>query len=205
MIDNYSYYFLRLYLTSKVVDTNHSNYVLSLQPSTYTGWATYEIFNSNDATNNDCILEFVRKNDCKYGKTRVAWWNSLGGWDYLNCYGSTHTSEQYERYQYRTYGDNAFDVSTVNAYAVNPSDRMVSGGRTMRKRMLQTHTGFISESYNVVIEDLLQSPKVLVYHENTWQPAKVLTSSMDYKDSVIDKTIDYAFQFELAVPLNAIG
>lgn len=177
----------------------------SLQPSMYTGWATYEIFNGLDASNDDCIIEFVRKNDCKYGKTRIAWWNSLGGWEYLNCYGTTHTSEQYERYQYRTYGDNAFDVSTVNNYAVTPSQRMVSGGRTMRKRILQTRTGFVPESYNAVIEDLLQSSKVLVYQEGTWQPAKVLTSSMDYKDTVVDKTIDYAFQFELAVPLNAIG
>lgn len=177
----------------------------AITPSTYTGWATYEIFNVNDASNDDCILKFERKDACKYGHTRIAWWNTYGGWDYLNCYGSTRESVSYERFNYRTYGDNAFDVSAVVDYEVTPSGRIVTGGRSKVKRNLRLHTGFLPSDYNDVINDFMQSPKVLVYWQGVWQPVRTNTSSLQYKDNVIDKTIDYEFEVEFGVHENAIG
>ena len=177
----------------------------SLQPSDYTGWASYEIFNINDSSNDTCILKFERKDACKYGHTRIAWWNTYGGWDYLNCYGSTRESVSYERFNYRTYGDNAFDVSTVVGYEVTPSGRIVTGGQSKVKRNLRLHTGFLPSDYNDVINDFMQSPKVLVYWQGVWQPVRTNTSSLQYKDNVIDKTIDYEFEVEFGVHENAIG
>lgn len=148
---------------------------------------------------------FEIEDDCKYEAVRVAWWNKLGGIEYLNFYAASSETRQVERYTYRTYGGN-FLTANGNTDAVILADEGVySAGKTQVKRSIRANTGYVSEYMVDVITDLLQSPRIWIYESQSWQSVLIDGNNVEVKTSLIDKAINYEVTFEYAKYARAVG
>ena len=56
-------------------------------------------------------------------------------------------------------------------------------------------TGFVDESINEDITQLLLSEKVYLYENNLMTPVNVTQNSLSYKNRVNDKLVDYVLDF----------
>lgn len=66
------------------------------------------------------------------------------------------------------------------------------------KKKLEVNTGFIDESNNENIKQLLLSERVWRYDNGIFTPLKVTKSSLEYKTQANDKLINYSIDFEYA-------
>lgn len=63
---------------------------------------------------------------------------------------------------------------------------------------LKVNTGFIDESNNDIIKELLLSEKVWRYDNGNFIPLKVASKSLEYKTQANDKLINYTIDFDYA-------
>lgn len=66
------------------------------------------------------------------------------------------------------------------------------------KNKLQLNTGFIDESNNENIKQILLSEKIWRYDNGTMTPLRVTSKSLEYKTQANDKLINYTIDFEYA-------
>jgi hypothetical protein len=66
------------------------------------------------------------------------------------------------------------------------------------KESIQMNTGYIDESFNEVIRQLMLSEQVWVYDGSEVKPIVLNTNSLQFKKSVNDKLINYTVNFEYA-------
>lgn len=66
------------------------------------------------------------------------------------------------------------------------------------KTKLQVNTGFIDESNNEIIKQLLFSDRIWRYDDGVFTPLKVTTKSLEYKTQANDKLINYTIEFDYA-------
>lgn len=134
--------------------------------------------------------------DCvqKYPNVRIKWKNRYGQFDYFNFYmvnrKSFNTSRktyqpQLGSWQSSTLSYNSYDSQTLN-YIVDS------------KQALQVNTFWIDEAYNDIFKQLLVSDEIYwVTNEatDTCKPLTIATSNILFKTGVVDKLIQYQFDF----------
>lgn len=148
---------------------------------------------------------FEIEEDCKHPLTRLAFWNQYGGIDYFNMRGTARESRNVERRNYRTFGGNFYTASGNTDAVVNPDEGYKSAGKVQVEKSLQLHSGYLQEHEVEVVVDLLQSPRVWVYEQSSWQSVIIDQNSVEVKTSLIDKTIEYEFRVQFARYQNATG
>lgn len=66
------------------------------------------------------------------------------------------------------------------------------------KRTYELNTGYVDESYNEVMQELMQSEKVWLVNGNNVYPVVVDTNSLRFKTSVNDRLVDYTINVSLS-------
>ena len=84
------------------------------------------------------------------------------------------------------------DAIDYNVYKGQSKVFNINGIQTVK-----LNTGWVAESYNELIKDLLLSEVVLLDNK----PAKVKTQSLTYKTQLKDKMINFELDFEYAFDL----
>lgn len=133
--------------------------------------------------------------DCiqKYPNVRIKWKNRYGEFDYFNFYmvnvksfGSSKKTYQPQlgSWQQRTLGYNEWDSQTLN-YIVDSN------------QSLSVNSFWISEDYNEILKQLLVSNEIYWCLENTTsvKPLTITTQNIQFKTGVVDKLIQYQFDF----------
>ena len=133
----------------------------------------------------------------KYPNVRIKWKNRYGQFDYLNFYGASQNSFSVDRKTYEpqigswentTLSYNNYDAQ-IKPYVVNA------------KQQLIVNSQWLSQDYNELIKQLLVSDEAYwVYNENEndLRPISIITDSIQFKTGVVDKLIQYSFQFDWA-------
>lgn len=83
----------------------------------------------------------------------------------------------------------------VNDPTYNKEKHQVRQFHVTGKEKITMNTGFIDESFNEIIRQLLLSEQVWVYDGIEVKPITLDTSSLDFKTSVNDKLINYTIDF----------
>jgi hypothetical protein len=68
------------------------------------------------------------------------------------------------------------------------------------KQSLQVNTNWLNEDYNDILKQLIVSDEIYwVYNETTEavRPISIVTSNLQFKTGVVDKVIQYQFEFNL--------
>ena len=86
----------------------------------------------------------------------------------------------------------------VNDPTYNKEKHSIRQFHVTGKEKIQMNTGFIDESFNEVIRQLMLSEQVWVYDGSEVKPITLDTKSVQFKTSVNDKLINYTFDFSYA-------
>jgi hypothetical protein len=139
----------------------------------------------------------------KYPNVRVKFKNRFGQFDWINFNMVSRQSFSTERKTYQpqlgswessTFGYNNYDTAT-QAYIVDS------------KQMLSVNTNWLSEDYNEIIKQLLVSDEIYwITDEVTGalKPLTITTQNILFKTGVVDKLIQYQFDFQLGQPYKLI-
>jgi hypothetical protein len=134
--------------------------------------------------------------DCiqKYPNVRIKWKNRFGQFDYFNFYMVNRQSFQTEK---RTYQPQlgTWEASTLS---YNNYDSSVLNYVADSKQSISVNSFWISEDYNDILKQLLVSAEVYwVYDEanSLVRPITITSQNITFKTGVVDKLIQYSFDF----------
>lgn len=138
-----------------------------------------------------------------YKPIRLCWLNQWGGWDYW-----TFTKKSVTSYSQTPTTWNSLQGSWNHSY-YSPSYKGGKRNLTMNtKEKIQVNTDFIGEEYNVMFEEMLNSPEVYELtpkNPSTFtktstnyfvQPVILLNNTFIKKTRANDKLIQYSFEIE---------
>ena len=139
----------------------------------------------------------------KYPNVRIKWKNRYGQFDYLNFNMISKQSFETER---RTYQPQlgTWESSTLS---YQPYDSANLSYIVDSKQGLQVNTNWLPESYNDILKQLLVSDEIYwVYNEttNSVRPITIVTQNIVFKTGVVDKLIQYQFDFQYGQPYKLI-
>lgn len=134
----------------------------------------------------------IKRFDCtKYDPVKVVFVNRFGLLQELWFFGRTTESSSSQGDQYKSANIAAngsydryehqfkrFDVKGRKRYAIN--------------------TGFVDESYNDSINELLLSEQVWMHIDSTVRPVNITSSDVTYRTSLNDKMVQYSIEVEQA-------
>ena len=126
--------------------------------------------------------------ECKYTPVECAFINSSGGWQFLTFFKAQSNSISVKGSDYNLLPD-AVDY---NIYRGQSKVFNINGNKTIK-----CNTGWVYESYNELIQDLLLSETILLDNK----PAKVKTQSFTYKTDLLDRNINFEIDFEYSFDL----
>jgi hypothetical protein len=131
----------------------------------------------------------------KYPNVRIKWKNRYGQFDYHNFYlvnrqSFTTTNRQYQPqiggWENSTLSYNNYDSSKLN-YIVD-SEQQIS-----------VNSGYLDEQYNDIFKQLLVSEEIYWMYgddEENIRPITIATQNVTFKTGVVDKLIQYQFDFQ---------
>jgi hypothetical protein len=139
----------------------------------------------------------------KYPNIRIKWKNQFGQFDYMNFDMVSKQSFTTER---RTYQPQlgTWESSTLS---YQPYDTGNQAYIVDSKQMISVNTNWLSESYNDILKQLLVSDEIYwVYDEPTdaVRPLTIVTQNILFKTGVVDKLIQYQFDFQFGQPYKLI-
>jgi len=139
----------------------------------------------------------------KYPNVRIKWKNRFGQFDFMNFNMISKQSFETERKTYQpqlgswessTFSYNNYDSAT-QAYIVDS------------KQGLSVNTNWLSQDYNDILKQLLVSDEIYwITNESTGAltPLTIVTQNIVFKTCVVDKLIQYQFDFQLEQPYKLI-
>ena len=134
--------------------------------------------------------------DCqkKYPPVRIAWKNRYGQFDYFNfnLVSRESFSTQRSRYQPQigTWGGRLLNY--------NDYDSSIQNYITDSTLKLSVNTDYVSEDYNDIFKQLMVSDEIYWLYDQTnnkVRPLAMDTSTFNIKTNVVDKLIQYSFDF----------
>jgi hypothetical protein len=141
--------------------------------------------------NNILLYSYIFKAECetKYNPIRVDYINKLGAWDFITFFKARTENWEVKNKEYQLLPD---DVN------YNPLRGESKAFNYEAKQSIKVNTGWLDESYNELIKDLMVSETIILYdyETQTQKPVKLKTMTTDLKTSLQDKMINYQIEFE---------
>jgi hypothetical protein len=137
----------------------------------------------------------------KYPNVRIKWKNRFGQFDFMNFNMVNRQSFSTERktYQPQLGSWESSTLSYQNYDTANTAYIVDS------KQSIQVNTNWLSEDYNDILKQLLVSDEIYwLYDEVNVRPLSITTSDIQFKTGVVDKLIQYSFEFQLGQPYKLI-
>ena len=143
---------------------------------------TNELYNDSTATT---YFSITAGDICepKYTPMQCTFINRYGGWEYLTFFKASYLSTDATKQDYNLL------PSSVN-YNVLQGQRQ--SFNLQGKSKIKVNTGWVNENYFELIEDLMLSKTILLDRK----PVTIKTSSMDKKQGVFDRVINYTIEFD---------
>jgi hypothetical protein len=130
----------------------------------------------------------------KYPNIRIKWKNRYGQFDYFNFNMVNRQTFNVNRSVYQPQiGSWGGSTLTYNNYDSNNLNYLVDTTES-----ISVNSNWVSEDYNDIFKQLLVSDEMYwIYDESTndLRPITISTNSVTFKTGVVDKVIQYAFDF----------
>ena len=129
----------------------------------------------------------------KYQELQVIFYNKFGALQIMPFYKKSIDSINTNSDSYKR---NLMEFATDPTY--NTEKHQIRQFHVTGKESITMNTGFIQESFNEVIKQMMLSEQVWVDNGTEVLPITLNTSSLQFKKSVNDKLINYTVDFEYA-------
>ena len=173
------------------IGPSQTNFPISTTGLTY---YTIQPYNGGTALGNKIYYNIVCEQ--KYPNVRIKWKNRFGQFDWLNFNMVNRQSIQTTKRTYQPQlGSWEGSTFSYQSYDSAMLDYIVD-----TKQTLQVNTDWLDEDYNDLLKQLMVSDEIYwVYNETTGavRPLSIATSDLQFKTGVVDKVIQYAFEFNL--------
>ena len=156
-------------------------------------YQTYTVQAYNGSTPLGTAITFQTECKQKYPNIRIKWKNRYGQFDFFSFYMVNKQSFSTTKRSYQpqlgtwtgpTLSYNQYDSSNLN-YIVDSS------------QSITVNTDYIDESYNDIFKQLFVSEEIYwVKSETDLLPLTINTDSVVFKTGVVDKVIQYSFDFD---------
>ena len=169
-------------------------------------WIYYTVRGSDDASGSNyrtAPYYFIKTGLCNkgYKKRRLAWTNSVGGYDYFNFNMKSTQTTEISRNNYNT----LLGKYNSSKFFYNNTMRGINTRQTTAVLKEQLNTDWITENEGILIEKLLMSTNVdIVENMDTefTQGVVITDSNFIKKTSANNKLIQYTINIEYANPIN---
>jgi len=174
------------------------------QPSNFADWAYYTVagYNGSFALMTNLYYFIKQDGSCKGFKVRrLAWRNSVGGYDYFNFKMKSTQTINVTRNNYNTL------IGRFNGskYSYNDTQRGITTRKVTAILKETLQTDWITEQDAILLEKLIMSTAVYIIEnaDTTYTEGVIITnSSFVKKTSANDKMIQYTINIEYANPVN---
>jgi hypothetical protein len=180
------------------IGPSQSGFPLSTTGLTY---YTVQAFNGGTALGTPIKYDIVCNQ--KYPNVRVKWKNRFGQFDYINFNMISKQSFETERKTYQPQLG-TWESSTLS---YQPYDSANLAYIVDSKQGLSANTNWLPETYNDILKQLLVSDEIYwIYDEanNLVRPLTIITQNIVFKTGVVDKLIQYQFDFQYGQPYKLI-
>jgi hypothetical protein len=186
-LSNVTFYNGNANIGSQVIsDNGNSNQKIQfVSPPNY---CTRVVFDSTD--DRQILINYICEN--VHTTHDVHFFNKFGALQKITFFKK---SEKTMSIKDKTFKSNTLDILNEN-YSTNRGQ--TSRYNVNAKMKITMNTGYVHESFNDVIEQMLLSEKVWINHNNQTVPVIPTSKSLKYKTDVNDKLINYSFDFEFA-------
>ena len=166
----------------------------------YTSY-TIQAFNGSTALGLPIKYDIVCNQ--KYPNVRIKWKNRYGQFDWMNFNLVSRESFSTER---RTYSPQlgTWEGSTLSYQNYDTGNQAYIADS---KQGLSVNSNWLSEDYNDILKQLLVSDEIYwIYDEsaNLLRPMTITTQNIVFKTGVVDKLIQYQFDFQYGQPYKLI-
>ena len=176
-------------LTTQTIITAGATEIFNYKVPLYYNYEPYVVASLKIIEDGDILTINVNKiEECKYTPVECSFINSSGGWQFLTFFKAQSNSINVKGSDYNLLPD-AIDY---NIYRGQNKIFNINGNKTIK-----CNTGWVYESYNELIQDLLLSETILLDNK----PAKVKTQSFTYKTDLLDRNINFEIEFEYSFDL----
>jgi len=159
--------------------------------STNSQWYSIQPFNNTTALGTPVYYEVVCKQ--KYPNIRIKWKNRYGQFDWFSFYMVNRQSFQTTKRSYQPQlGQWNASTLTYTQYDSSNLNYIVDS-----KQSIQVNTDWVDESYNEIFKQLLVSEEIYwVKSATDLLPLTINTDNVTFKTGVVDKVIQYGFDFD---------
>jgi hypothetical protein len=172
-------------------------------PISTTGLTYFTVQAYNSSTPLGSAIRYNIDCDQKYPNVRIKWKNRYGQFDWLNFYMVNRQAFQTERKNYQPQlGTWESSTLSYQSYDTANTAYIVDNIQT-----LQVNTFWLPESYNDILKELLVSDEIYwITNETTGalKPISIISNNIQFKTGVVDKLIQYQFEFQLGQPYKLI-
>ena len=142
-------------------------------------------------------LNFVVDCATKYPSKRIVFKNKYGAKEWINMNLVSTTSIQGQSKSYRP------QLGNWESTSFNYDNTQVQNQKYISDaiEVLTLNTEYLSEAYNNIIEQLIVSDEIYLYDPNLstqngqYTPLEIITNSLQLRTGVVNKLIQYTFQF----------
>lgn len=164
---------------------------------------SYKVQAYNSSTPLGTPITFDVVCDQKYPNIRIKWKNRYGQFDWLNFNMVNRQSFSTER---KTYSPQlgSWESSTLSYQNYDSANLAYI---VDSKQAISVNTNWLPETYNEILKQLLVSDEIYwVQNESTdsVMPLTITTQNIVFKTGVVDKLIQYQFEFNLGQPYKLI-
>jgi hypothetical protein len=164
-------------------------------------WFAVQAYNSSTPLGTSVRYDLTCQQ--KYPNVRVKWKNRFGQFDYINFNMISRQSFETERKTYQPQLG-TWEGSTLS---YQPYDSANLAYIVDSRQGLQVNTNWLPETYNDILKQLLVSDEIYwIYDEpnNLVRPLTIVTQNIVFKTGVVDKLIQYQFDFQYGQPYKLI-
>jgi hypothetical protein len=140
-------------------------------------------------------IKFEVECEKKYPNVRIQWKNRYGQFDFLNF---NLVSRESFRTDIKTFQRQIGSWSSPTL-SYNNYDSANQNYATDSKQFVSVNSDWLTEDYNEILKQLMVSDEIYwIYNEaqNDIRPITIQTNSITFKTNVVDKLIQYSFDFE---------
>ena len=172
-------------------------------PLSTTGLQYFTVQPYNGATALGSSIRFNLTCEQKYPNVRIKFKNRFGQFDYINFYMVNRQSFTTERKTYQPQLG-TWESATLS---YQPYDTANTAYIVDSKQGISVNSDWLPESYNDILKQLLVSDEIYwMYDEpnNKVRPLSIVTQNIVFKTGVVDKLIQYQFDFQFGLPYKLI-
>lgn len=177
---------------------SQSGFPLSTNGLTY---YTVQAYNSSTPLGTPIKYDIVCNQ--KYPNVRIKWKNRFGQFDWMNFNMISRQSFETERKTYQPQLG-TWEASTLSYQNYDSANLAYIVDST---QTISVNSNWLPETYNDILKQLLVSDEIYwIYNESTnlLRPLTIITQNIQFKTGVVDKLIQYQFDFQYGQPYKLI-